>query len=118
MVARHQRPIVFVAGPYSAPTAEGEARNIRNAVDIGRILFEKGYYPIVPHLMVREYYTSEDATGPFGYDAMLQYTLAIVPRCDALLLYGHSFGADRECELARSLGKPVYHDVSELPGLT
>jgi hypothetical protein len=27
------------------------------------------------------------------------------------------FVADRECELARCLGKPVYGDVSELPRL-
>ena len=112
------RPFVFVTGPYSAPTEEGVKQNIQHAVETSRIVFGKGYYPIVPHLLVRPYYDPADGTGEFGYEPLMQYTLALVPRCDILLLYGHSPGADREWRLAESLGKPVYFDVSDLPDLT
>jgi hypothetical protein len=53
---RRNKPLVFATGPYSAPTEAGIEANIRRAIDIGRRLLQKGYYPIVPHLLVREYY--------------------------------------------------------------
>lgn len=112
----HKRPFVFVTGPYSAPTGEEVERNIQRAIDIGRILFQKGYYPIVPHLLVREYYNPEDS-GIFGYESLMQYTLSIVPKCDILLIYDHSPGADREWKFAEKLGKTIYFDVNQLPEL-
>jgi hypothetical protein len=112
-----RRPVVFVTGPYSAPTEDGVRQNIQRAVDTGRIVFSKGYYPVVPHLLVRPYYDPTDDSGDFGYEPLMKYTLALVPRCDMLLLYGHSPGADREWRLAESLGKPVYFDVRDLPDL-
>ena len=84
---------------------------------MGRAVFQKGYYPIVPHLLVREYYIHGDS-GLFGYESLMQYTLAILARCDAVLLYGHSPGADRECRAAEELGKPAYFGVDELPDLS
>ncbi len=109
------REIVFVTGPYSAPTPEGVEANIARAVEVGKAVFEKGYFALVPHLLVRDFYRPEDGGGPFSYEELMQFTLAVVPRCDALLLCGHSPGADREWRLAEQLGKPVYFDVSELP---
>ena len=107
------RQSVFVTGPYSAETEEEERANIQKAIDIGRVVFQKGYYPIVPHLLVREYYIHGD-TGLFGYESLMQFTLSIVPKCDILLVYDHSPGADREWKLAQSIGKPVYYDVEDL----
>ena len=109
------RPFVFVTGPYSAPTEEDVARNIQRAVDVGRIVFERGYFPVVPHVLVRPYYNAADRRGPFAYEALMQYTLALVRKCEILLIYDHSPGADREWRLAEALGKPVYFDVDELP---
>ena len=111
------KPLVFVTGPYSAPTTAGIGANIRRAIDIGRRLFQKGYYPIVPHLLVREYYEYGSKSPIFGYEPLMEYTMAIVQKCDILLLYESSPGADRERRLAESLGIPVYFDVDELPDL-
>ena len=114
---KQERPFVFVTGPYSAPTEEEVKNNIQKAVNIGRILFQKGYYPIVPHVLVREYYNSEDKNGIFGYEPMMQYTLQIVSKCDILLLIDHSPGADREWKFAESLGIPIHFDIDQLPDL-
>jgi hypothetical protein len=111
------RPLVFVTGPYSAPTEEGVRRNIERAIETGRVVFRKGYYALVPHLLVRPFYDPADDAGEFGYEPLMQYTLSLVPRCDLLLLYDHSPGADREWRLAESLGKPVYFSVRDLPDL-
>lgn len=110
-----KRPLVFISGPYSAPTYEEVERNIQKAIEIGRIVFQKGYYPIVPHLLVREYYNPEDSEGLFGYESLMKYTFAIIPKCDILLIYDHSPGADREWRFAESLGKKIYSDVEQLP---
>ena len=112
-----KRPIVFVAGPYSAPTEEEVKRNIKNAINIGRILFEKGYYPIVPHVLVREYYNPEDKHGIFGYEPMMHYTQSIISKCDVLLIIDHSPEADREWKFAEDLDIPIYFDVNQLPVL-
>ena len=110
------RHLVFVTGPYSGKSKQEEQANIQKAIEIGRIVFQKGYYPIVPHLLVREYYI-HNSSGTFGYETLMQYTLAIVPKCDILLLYSHSPGADREWKLAESLSKQIYFDVEEMPNL-
>ena len=114
---RSRRPFVFVTGPYRAPTDEGVQRNIEQAIKIGRIVFQKGYYPIVPHLLVREYWDPQETSGLFGYEPLMQYTLALVDRCDIVLLYGHSPGADREWRQAEALGRPIYFDVEQLPDM-
>lgn len=111
------KPLVFVTGPYSAPTEAGVEANIRKATEIGRKLFQKGYYPIVPHLLVREYYEYGSKSPIFGYEPLMKYTMAIAQKCDILLLYESSPGADRERRLAEGLGIPVYFDVDDLPDL-
>ena len=116
-MTKQHKPIVFVTGPYSADTETQERANIQRAIDVGRTVFEKGYYPIVPHLLVREYYVHGDP-GLFGYESLMRFTLSIVAKCDILLLYEHSPGADREWKLAEQLGKPVYFSVDDLPDLT
>lgn len=116
-MAQRHKPFVFVAGPYSAGTEAQERANIQIAIDIGRAVFEKGYYPIVPHLLVREYYVHGDL-GLFGYEPLMRFTLSIVAKCDILLLYKHSPGADREWKMAEQLGKTVYFSVDDLPDLT
>lgn len=45
------RRIVFVAGPYAAPTVDEIARNVRRAAALGRLAVERGLAPIVPHLL-------------------------------------------------------------------
>ena len=117
MMSQPTRPFVFVTGPYSADTEAQETANIQRAVDLGRKVFQKGYYPIVPHVLIREYYVHGDP-GLFGYEALMRFTLAIVPKCDIVLLYAHSPGADREWKLAEQLGKPVYFSIDDLPDLT
>jgi hypothetical protein len=114
---REPKSFVFVTGPYSAGTEAEQKANIQRTINIGRTVFEKGYYPIVPHLLVREYYVPGDP-GLFGYEPLMRFTLSLVAKCDILLLYEHSPGADRERKLAEQLGKPIYFSVDDLPDLT
>lgn len=42
-------------------------------------------------------------------------SLALVDKCDVILILGESAGANRERDLISSKGLPVYRDVDEIP---
>jgi hypothetical protein len=58
----------------------------------------------------------EAAGLPHSHAWMMDIALALAARCDALLQIGHSPGADREADVMRSLGRPIYMDLDDLPG--
>ena len=49
------------------------------------------------------------------YEAIMAISLALVNKCDAILVIGDSAGANRERDLVKSKGLPVYTDVNEIP---
>jgi hypothetical protein len=101
---------VYVAGPYTAPTPEGVVENVERAVAHATHLLRAGLYPYVPHLS--HYW---EAQHPHHYEVWMTLDFGWVARCDALLrLDGESRGADREVDLARQLGLPVFHSVEEV----
>lgn len=98
---------VYISGPYSTPDP---VDNTREAVKAAAKLREAGHDPFVPHLFLLWHFLS-----PAPYEAWMQLTLSWVKRCDALVrLPGESPGADREVELARELGIPVYARIEDL----
>jgi hypothetical protein len=97
---------IYVAGPYTAPDADGVLVNVQRAIDAGNRLLDAGLWPHVPHLT---HYLHERRAR--DYEAWMRLDFAIVERMDALLrLPGPSSGADREVELANQLGLPVFTD--------
>ncbi len=101
---------VYVAGPLSAPDAEGVRRNVQRAIEVGNRLLDAGLWPFVPHLTCQL-----DAHTPRHYEEWLAYDLAVLRRMDALLrMPGASPGADREVEWMRVLGKPRFYTEAEV----
>jgi hypothetical protein len=49
------------------------------------------------------------------YEAIMKISLAVVDKCDAILIIGESPGVNRERELIRAKGLPVYNSISEIP---
>jgi len=47
------------------------------------------------------------------YEAIMTISLAVVDKCDAILMIGKSPGANRERDLIRAKGLPVYNSVSQ-----
>ena len=108
--------LIAVAGPYSAPTGEGRRRNLdalhRAAAEVRR----RGHIPLIgvdAALPVADRLHPEE--GPDRYETIMQISLTLVARCDALLLIGESPGANREADLLRKQGKPIYRSLEELP---
>lgn len=106
--------LIAVAGPYSAPTAEQRKRNLDALNAAAAEVLQRGHVPVIgvnAALPVVEALATPDA-----YEAIMTISLALVARCDALLLLGESPGANRERDLVASKGLPVYRTIEEIPG--
>jgi hypothetical protein len=99
---------IYIAGPYSKGDV---ALNVRAAIDAWEALFQMGHVPICPHLTHFIH-----MIHPHKYQDWLDYDIKLLYDCDALLrLSGESSGADGEESVARDMGIPIYHSISEIP---
>lgn len=108
--------LIYVAGPYSAPTEEEREHNTRMAGQVGLALMRLGHQVVVPHLShYLDKWAKEDG-DPMHYERWMELDLAIVPRCDALFrMAGASPGADREVACAHEHGITVFVNILEVP---
>jgi len=101
-----EQPVIYIAGPYSAPTEIGILDNIRKACEARDRLIENGWAVVCPHANT----ANMDNTNPGIYYRM---DLALLARCNAIYMlkgWEHSVGATMEREFAGWLqrqGKPM-----------
>lgn len=98
--------IVYVAGPFRAPTAWDIEQNIRRAEALALEVWRAGTACICPHANTRFY------QGAAPDEIWLNGDLEIVRRCDAVLTthdWERSSGTRGEVELAHKSGIPVFH---------
>jgi len=88
--------LVYVAGPYSASTAERRERNVEAAVDAGVALFQRGHFPYIPHLTHFVDLRAKQTGITLEWEDYISWDLPWLERCDALLYLGSSKGADLE----------------------
>ena len=102
MIAR-----IYVAGPY---TKGDVAINVRNAYEAANRLADLGFAPFVPHATHFWH-----MLFPRPYEFWLDLDNEFLPCCGALLrLPGESSGADKEVELARKLGLPIFTEIDQI----
>jgi len=98
---------VYVSGPYTADPVSCTAR----AIDVGQVLLHAGHAPFVPHLS--HYWETLHHVNDCEF--WMQIDLEWVRRSDVIIrIPGQSSGADREVELARELGIPVFEWVDTI----
>ena len=96
---------VYIAGPY---TGGDTIVNVRNAVEAGDRIVQAGHNAFVPHLFHFWHFLL-----PGDYEQWMRLDFEWLESCEVLLrLPGDSGGADREVELARELGIPVFFGFS------
>lgn len=96
---------IYVSGPLTRGDVLG---HVRDAILAGLALRDGHCVPIIPHL-----FALAELVAPRSYDYWLEWDLALLARCDALLrLPGPSRGADIEVLHARELGIPVFHSLA------
>lgn len=98
-------PLVYVAGPFTAPNAFEFRANIHAAEEIGRVVAEAGAYPVIPHANTRHFVGL--CTEQFWYDG----TIALLAACQAIALtkdWRRSKGARNEARFAYASEIPVF----------
>lgn len=110
--------VIYVAGPYSAPTDAGKHENTMAAIDAGVAVLGKGHYPFIPHLthFVDKRLPALDAD--LGYEDYMEWDEELLLRCDSLLHLASSPGADTERGVAEERGMAVYESIEEIPAAT
>lgn len=104
-----ERPVIYVAGYYSACPTQGTANAIRAFDD----LLNVGWVPLVPHASL-----VIDMLSPHPPQFWYSYDLALLKRCDAMYvcpdtLTAHSTGVLKEIDYAHRHNIPVFYDVVE-----
>lgn len=107
---------IMVAGPYTSGTGDAEARaaNLRAMNRAALEVWRRGHVPVIGVNMALPVI---EAAGQDRFDAiMMPLSLALAERCDAVLrIGGPSNGADREVDLIRAKGGPVFTQADEIP---
>lgn len=107
----HRIPVVYIAGPYRSPSANGILLNIIAAREVATLVWSIGAAAICPHL-------NTALMDGVARDAdFLAGDLEILRRCDALFAmptWKRSEGAKGEVAEAKRLGLPVLFDEVEL----
>jgi hypothetical protein len=104
------RPLIYIAGPFRAPTAWEIENNIRDAERWGLVIAKLGAVPVIPHSMYRFFH------GSLPDEFWLEATLTFLRSCDALLVVDYheaarwrtSDGTVGEVEEMRRLTRPRF----------
>ncbi|MFA5053195.1 MAG: DUF1937 family protein [Parcubacteria group bacterium] len=103
--------VVYIAGPYRAPTQWQREQNIFKAREVGVMVARLGAMPLIPHS------NTAHMDGIADDQFWLDGTLELCRRCDALVTvlgWKDSSGAQNEVKEIYALGKPVFHSQDQL----
>lgn len=102
-------PLIYIAGPFRGRTPLDVRRNVERMRDVGLIVAAyTGGYPVIPHTMTCDF--DKQLTDDFWLDG----TMAMLRRCDAILLtsyWARSQGAIAENKVAEQIGLPRFFEV-------
>ena len=106
--------VIYVAGPYRAPTEDRLFRNIMDARAAAYELWCLGWAVICPHT------NTMFMGGLVGRadDAFIDGDCEIVKRCNAVFMlrkYKQSTGAVRELDIAKQHGLEIYFESDGYP---
>jgi hypothetical protein len=114
--------MILVAGPYRSGTNDDPARidaNVAAMTQASLDLLRLGHLPVMGEwfaLPLIEAAGSAAIGDEVFTEIFHPVAERVLARCDACLrIGGPSQGADRMVEVARSLGKTVFHDIAQIP---
>ena len=105
---------IYISGPLTSDVDEVRRRNCIAAITAGIEVMRKGHEPFVPHLMDwLDKWAKRDGVV-FTWQNYMDWCLAWLAQCEALLFLSHSRGADIELEEAQRLGLRIFNSVEEI----
>jgi hypothetical protein len=120
--ARAAKPVnypamVYVAGPFSAPSRDGVEQNIRKATAVALNVARLGGFPVTPHANTSHPTFEVIQPYEFWVAGTMSLTMSLLHACDALITvpgWEGSRGATNEVREMRRRGKPTFHELSAL----
>lgn len=98
--------LIYVAGPYRAPTPNGVHVNIQRARRAAVKLWNEGWVVLCPHM------NSANMEGLDDHEMFLQGDIVMLLRCDAIYMlkgFESSLGATEELRVATGTGLEVFY---------
>lgn len=105
--------LIMVAGPYSATTAEGRTENLRALNMAAAQVLSRGHIPVIGVNAALP--VVEQAKPHDPYQTIMDISLALAEKCDAVLMIGESRGANLERDVFRRKGLAVFDDLEQVP---
>ena len=107
--------IIGVAGPYAADTEEQRAKNIKAMNEAAARLLEKGHVPLIGVNAALPVVAQSNVTDK--YKAIMDISMAVIDKCEAILIIAESPGANRERDHVAAKGLPVHYSLDEIPSI-
>lgn len=104
-----RQPLIYIAGPYSAPIKKAVQKNIDHACTERDKLVAAGWSVICPHANTAHMDNSNPGT-------FYKMDLTMLARCDAIYVlkgYAQSIGARMELEAALAWGLRIYFELED-----
>ena len=105
--------LIAIAGPYSAQTEEQRKINLDKLNLIAAEIYKKGHIPLIG--VNAALFVVEKLEEVNRYEAMMNISLTLVEKCDALFFTGESPGANLEKVLMETKGKKIYYNLNDIP---
>jgi len=110
------KPVVYVAGPYSATDVKAQAENVLRAVEVASALFDAGYFPFCPHSMgwqisINRLHRDKEA---IPWETWMDWGSVFLVSSQAVYVIDDSPGTRIEVRIAKELGIPVVYTIEEL----
>lgn len=105
--------IIAIAGPYTAPTKKQMKNNLDKLNSVAAQIYEKGHIPFIG--VNAALFVSEKLDESKRKKAIMDISLALVKKCDALLFISESPGAIEERDMMISEGKKIFYETDDIP---
>ena len=105
--------MIMVAGPYTAGTEEQREINLDRLNQAAALVLATGHIPIIGVNAALPVAVQPGVSDP--RKTIMDISLALAERCDAILMVAESPGANREREVIERKGRPVYYRIEDVP---
>lgn len=105
--------LIAIAGPYSAENEEQRQANLRRLNATAVLVYQKGHIPVIG---VNAALSIANQIETIDHNRIIMdISMALVDKCESLLLIAESPGANRERDLVQAKGLPVYYNINDIP---
>jgi nucleoside 2-deoxyribosyltransferase len=104
--------VVYIAGPYTAPTRDGVQANIDKAEEVAKAILQKGLTPLLPHKITSFWDEDPQFAHMQHSDWIYKVCIPLLDKCDVIVMvpgWRDSPGSVIEHQHASKRGIPILY---------